>query len=63
MIEFAESHVKNKKGVFGVINVAGITLIAGFRTDKLVEGMKVRMAACGIHDDGTPFYDFEPYET
>jgi uncharacterized protein len=63
LIEFADSHVKNKKGIFGIINIDGITLIAGLRTDKLLEGMKMRMAACGIHDDGTPFYEFEPYET
>jgi uncharacterized OB-fold protein len=63
LVEFAESNIKNKNGKFGVIELDGITLIAGLQANKLAEGMKMKLAACGIQDDGTPYYDFEPYET
>ena len=63
LVEFAESNIKNKRGKFGVIELDGITLIAGLRANKLAVGMKMKLSACGIQDDGTPSYDFEAYET
>jgi hypothetical protein len=48
------------EGAFGVVEMAGIRLIASFDDQQLEEGMQVRMSACGIKPDGTAFYFFAP---
>ena len=60
LIEFSSSHVKGKEGAFGLIEMAGIRLVASLGDQQLKEGMKVRMSRCGIMPDGTAFYLFAP---
>jgi hypothetical protein len=58
LVEFATSHVRTREGVFGIVDMGGIRLVAGLRQGRLVPGMKVRMSSCGLLDDGSPYYDF-----
>lgn len=60
LIEFSSSHVKGSEGAFGLVEMAGIRLVASFGDHHLKEGMKVRMSRCGIKPDGTAFYLFAP---
>ncbi|HEU4605306.1 MAG TPA: hypothetical protein VFS46_03625 [Nitrososphaera sp.] len=60
LIEFSNSHIKGSEGAFGLVEMAGIRLVASFGDQQLNEGMKVRMNECGIKPDGTAFYLFEP---
>lgn len=60
LIEFSSSHVNGREGAFGLVEIAGIRLIASFGDQQLKEGMKVRMSACGVEPDGIPFYFFVP---
>lgn len=48
------------EGAFGVVEMAGIRLVASFKDQHLEEGMQVRMSGCGIKPDGTAFYFFAP---
>lgn len=63
VIEFAKSHVKNKEGSFGILDIDGIRLVGALKTDKISSGMRMRMVECGISEDGSPFYDFAPLES
>jgi uncharacterized OB-fold protein len=56
--EFADSFIKDKEGVYGLVEISGIKIIGSFDFKDLKEGMKVRMSRCGINQDGTPFYVF-----
>lgn len=58
LIEFTRSHIKDKEGVFGLIEMSGIKLVGSFDDHQLKEGMKVRMTGCGVRPDGTAFYAF-----
>ncbi len=60
LIEFSSSHIKGREGAFGLVEMAGIRLIASFGDLPLKEGMKVKMSSCGIKPDGTAFYFFAP---
>lgn len=63
LIEFSNSHVKTREGTFGVIDIKGIRLIGSLKVVRPYAGMKVRMAACGVRSDGSPYYEFEPAGT
>ncbi len=58
MLEFTNSHIKDKEGVFGFIEMSGIKIIGSFDNKDLKVGMKVKMSGCGIKQDGTVFYNF-----
>lgn len=60
LIEFTNSHVKGKEGVFGLVEMSGIKIVGSFGDSQLKEGMKVRMTECGVRPDGTAFYFFVP---
>jgi uncharacterized OB-fold protein len=60
LIEFSNSYVKGNEGAFGLVEIAGIRLVASFGDQQLKEGMKVRMSRCGIKPDGAAFYYFTP---
>jgi hypothetical protein len=60
LLEFSKSHIKGKEGIFGLVEMSGIRLIGSFGDHQMREGMKVRMANCGLFPDGTPFYFFVP---
>lgn len=60
LLELSRSHVKGREGAFGLVEMAGIRLIASLGDQQLKEGMKVRMSHCGISQDGTAFYFFKP---
>lgn len=60
LIEFSSSHIKGREGAFGLVEMAGIRLVASFGDQQLKEGMKVKMSGCGIKPDGTAFYFFAP---
>ena len=60
LIEFSRSHIRGMEGAFGVVDMAGIRLVASFEDQELKEGMQVRMSGCGIKPDGTAFYFFAP---
>lgn len=62
--EFAVSHVRDREGVFGVIDLdSGVRLVGSIeclQQDVVHEGMKVKMSRCGVRPDGTAFYSFVP---
>lgn len=60
LIEFARSTVKNKRGMFGVVDLQGIKLIASLVEQPYRSGMKVKMIDCGVDSDGRIFYVFGP---
>ena len=60
LIEFSNSYVRGSEGAFGLVEVAGIRLIASFGDQKLKKGMKIKMSGCGIRPDGASFYFFTP---
>lgn len=59
LVEFASSHVRGREGLFGIVEMDGFRLVGSFHTAELVEGMRVRMVACG-KKDGAPYYLFAP---
>jgi uncharacterized OB-fold protein len=59
LIEFAISNVRNREGAFGVIDIDGIKIVGGLKTQRPSAGMKMKLSACGLREDGSPFYDFE----
>jgi uncharacterized OB-fold protein len=63
LLEFSRSHVAGKEGVFGLVRMGDIRVIGSFDNRPLVEGMKVKMTECGLHDDGRAYYRFEPAST
>jgi uncharacterized OB-fold protein len=63
LLEFSRSHVAGKEGVFGLVRMGDIRIIGSFDSRPLTEGMKVKMTECGLHDDGTAYYRFEPAST
>jgi uncharacterized OB-fold protein len=63
LIEFTRSHIKDREGVFGLIEMSGIKLVGSFADPRLKEGMKVKMTRCGVGPNGTVFYSFAPAET
>jgi hypothetical protein len=60
LIELSRSHVRGKEEAFGLVEIAGMRLVASLGDQQLKEGMKVRMSRCGLDPDGTAFYFFEP---
>jgi uncharacterized OB-fold protein len=59
LVEFSVSHVKNRDGLFGVIDLDGIRIVGSLGETPVQVGQKMKLASCGIRDDGTPFYNFE----
>jgi uncharacterized OB-fold protein len=59
VIEFTTSHVKNR-GTFAVVDLDGIRVIGSILGEMLYEGMRVTMTKCGVTQDGSTYYDFEP---
>ena len=63
LLEFASSQVKDRQGIFGIIEMSGIRIVGSFESsNQLREGMMVRMSECGVRPDGTAFYNFVPAE-
>ena len=60
VLEFTYSHMKNRTGAFGVIDLAGIRILGSISGDSLHKGIQVKMVSCGIAKDGSVYYDFEP---
>ena len=58
LIECTTSQIRDKEGLFGVIDMEGIKLI-GSLSSNLAIGMKVRMVECGMRENGIAFYHFE----
>jgi hypothetical protein len=59
-VEFANSSVAGKSGVFGLVRMScGIKLVGSFDSQDLQEGIQVRMDKCGL-SNGSAFYHFVP---
>lgn len=58
LLEFTSSHIKDKQGIFGIVEMSGIKIVGSFDNMQLKEGMKVKMSGCGVGPDGTAFYRF-----
>lgn len=59
VLEFTSSHIKDKEGLFGLIEMSGIKIVGSFENNlQLKEGMKVKMSGCGVMPNGTAFYHF-----
>ena len=63
LIEFSNSYVKNREGTFGVIDMNGIRIVGSLSGSDSQVGTKVRMVACGLSSDGSPYYEFQPTGT
>ena len=61
LIEYSKSFLPGNEGIYGLVDMSGIRLIATFNTSELSKGQKVKMVNCGINSDGTAFYLFEPF--
>ena len=61
LLEFTKSYVGNNEVIFGAVELRGIKLIGLLTpaTKEFHKGMKVRLTACGINNDGGIFYNFE----
>ena len=60
LLEFANSLVPGKEGVFGLVKMScGIKLVGSFDHQNLREGAQVTMDKCGLAN-GTAFYHFVP---
>jgi uncharacterized OB-fold protein len=62
LVEFSQSYVRTREGKFGIIDMGGFLLVGGLRSERLAVGMKLKMYSCGLRDDGSPYYDFEPVQ-
>jgi len=62
LVEFAASHVKNREGTFGIVEMDGFRLVGSIEGTNLKEGMDVKMSKCGVGSDGAPYYHFQPAE-
>ena len=61
LLEFTTSHIGGGDSQFGFVEIEGIRVIGTFDPQiELEVGMKVRMYACGVAEDGRPFYLFSP---
>ena len=60
VLEFTTSHVNSSRGTFGIVDLAGIRIVGSISGELLYEGIEVRMTSCGITQDGSVYYDFEP---
>lgn len=60
VLEFTTSHVNSSRGTFGIVDLAGIRIVGAIFGELLYEGIEVRMTSCGITQDGSVYYDFEP---
>lgn len=58
LLEFTSSHICDREGIFGLVEMSGIKIVGSFDSLQLKEGMKVKMSGCGIRPDGTAFYHF-----
>jgi uncharacterized OB-fold protein len=58
LIEFTKSHIKDKEGIFGIVEMSGIKIVGSLDIQDLKEGMKVKMSRCGVSQEGTVFYNF-----
>jgi len=58
LLEFTSSHIRDKEGIFGLVEMSGIRIVGSFDSSRLAEGMKVKMSACGVRSDGTTYYNF-----
>lgn len=63
LMEFTLSHVKDRKGQFGVVDLSGIRIVGLIKAQTPRVGMTLKMASCGLLEDGSPYYEFEPEET
>lgn len=59
LIECTTSHIYDNEDLYGVVDMQGIKLI-GTLSANISPGMKVRMVGCGILENGSPFYHFDP---
>lgn len=60
VLEFTTSHVNSSQGTFGIVDLDGIRIVGAISGELLYEGIEVRMTSCGIAQDGSVYYDFEP---
>ena len=59
LVEFAKSHIRNREGIFGVIDIDGIKIVGGLKIVNPYSGMKLKMSVCGLREDGSTYYDFD----
>ena len=61
LLEYTKSYIGNTEVIFGAVELRGIKLIGLLTpaTKEFHKGMKVRLTACGINNDGGIFYNFE----
>jgi hypothetical protein len=58
LVEFADSHIRDHEGIFGIVEMDGFRLVGSFDIGApLHEGANVRMDRCGLRD-GAPYYHF-----
>jgi len=58
LLEFTSSHIRDKEGIFGLVEMSGIRIVGSFDSSRLEEGIKVKMSGCGVRSDGTTYYNF-----
>ncbi|HET7149327.1 MAG TPA: hypothetical protein VFI73_12605 [Candidatus Nitrosopolaris sp.] len=59
LIECTSYNIDDSEELYGVVDIQGIKLIGSFSTN-ITPGTPVRMVDCGIRENGSPFYHFEP---
>ena len=59
LVEFASSHVRNREGLFGIIDMNGIRIVGSLGETVPKIGAKMKLSSCGVREDGTLYYEFE----
>jgi uncharacterized OB-fold protein len=58
--EITTSYTKGTAKLYGIVDMQGIKLVGSLSPDAYV-GLKVQMTDCGIRENGSLFFNFDPY--
>jgi len=57
--EITTSYTKGTAKLYGIVDMQGIKLVGSLAPDAYV-GLKVQMTDCGIRENGSLFFNFDP---
>jgi len=57
--EITTSYTKGTAKLYGIVDMQGIKLVGSLSPDAYV-GLKVQMTDCGIRENGSLFFNFDP---
>ena len=57
--EITTSYTKGTAKIYGIVDMQGIKLVGSLSSNASV-GLKVQMTDCGIRENGSLFFNFDP---